>query len=95
MSKKVNIEGMTKNEAMTALINAGYDFNGANKYWIENRPERGTGFKARFYAELEKGAMSVEAFDAFLNPESDNVRKNRANFDGVRKMANAIWELKK
>jgi hypothetical protein len=87
MSKKVNIEGMTKNEAMTALINAGYDFNGANKYWIENRPERGTGFKARFYAELEKGAMSV--------PESDNVRKNRANFDGVRKMANAIWELKK
>jgi hypothetical protein len=26
--KKVNIEGMTKNEAMTALINAGYDFNG-------------------------------------------------------------------
>jgi hypothetical protein len=39
--------------------------------------------------------MSVEAFDAFLKPESDNVRKNRANFDGVRKMANAIWELKK
>ena len=89
-----SIEGLSKNEAITALISeGGMDFAEANKYWIENRPERGTGFKARFYAELEKGIMDAEAFNKFLEPESDNVKKNKANFDGVRKMANRIWEL--
>lgn len=97
MSKetKVNIEGLDKNAAITALIKSGLDFKAANKYWVENRPERGTGFKARFYSELEKGAMSVEDFKKFLEPESDNVKKNASNFDGVRKMANAIWAGKK
>lgn len=91
----IDLSNMDKNAAITALINSGLDFKEANKYWVENRPERGTGFKARFYAELEKGEMSVEDFKKFLEPESDNVKKNASNFDGVRKMANAIWAGKK
>lgn len=63
--------------------------------WAEYRGETGSGFKADFFAELEKGPMDPEAMDAFLADKSENVRKNRANWNGIRGMANRIWEAKK
>ena len=92
MAKEVNIEGMDKNDAITALINAGHDFKSANAYWIENRPERGTGFKARFYAQLETGPMSDEVFDKLIAGESQNIQKHKSAHNAVRLMANKIWE---
>ena len=89
---KENLEGMAKPEAMDFLAEKGMGYAEATKFWAANKPEAGTGFKAGFYAELEKGFMDADAFDLFLADKSPNVRKNRANFDGVRKMANRIWE---
>ena len=94
MSKEVNIEGLDKNAAITALIQSGLDFKAANTYWVENRPERGTGFKARFYAILETGPMSEKDFDALIEAESVNIVKHKSAHNAVREMANAIHAAK-
>ena len=94
MSKEINIEGLDKNAAITALIHSGLDFKTANEYWVENRPERGTGFKARFYAMLETAPMSETDFEALIDQESVNIRKHKSAHNAVREMANAIHEAK-
>lgn len=88
----INIEGLDKNAAITALINSGLDFKAANKFWVENRPERGTGFKARFYALLETAPMSEKDFEKLLESESENIRKHKSAHNLVRELANALWE---
>jgi len=94
MSKKtevVSIDGLDKNAAITKLIASGeYDFKDANKFWVENRPTRGTGFAARFYAELETGPMTEEDFDKILAVESSNTINHRSHFNAIRELANAI-----
>lgn len=92
MSKEVNIEGMNKNDALTALITSGMDFKEANAFWVENRPERGTGFKARFYARLADSAMDEETFEAMIRDESENIQKHKSAHNAVRELANKIWE---
>lgn len=88
--KTVVIDGLDKNAAITKLIQSGMDFKAANKYWVDNRPERGTGFAARFYAELEKGPMTEKRLDEVLAVESANTINHRSHFNGVRELANAI-----
>jgi hypothetical protein len=70
------------------------DYKAALAAWAEKRGDIGTGFKAEFFAELEKGPMDPAALEYFLGDRSPNVRKNKANWDGIRKMANRIWEAK-
>ncbi len=94
MVKEVNIEGMDKNAAITSLINSGLDFKAANKYWVENRPEGGSGFKAGFYAELVKGAMDDSTFDLLIAESSPNVQKHKSAHNAVRLAANEIWAQK-
>jgi len=89
--KNVNIEGMDKNEAITALVHAGYDFKGATEFWVENRPERGNGFKASFYATLATGPMDEADFDELINSASPNVQKHKSTHNSVRELANSIW----
>ena len=90
----LDLTGMNKNEAITALINSGLDFTEANKYWIANKPANGSGFKARLFDRLAEGEMSEGDLDLFLLEESANVKKNRANWVGIVGMANRIWEAK-
>jgi len=94
MSKDVNIEGMNKNDAITALIISGLDFKAANKFWVENRPENGSGFKAGFYAKLVDGPMSEADFDSIIAEASPNVQKHRSAHNAVREAANEIWAKK-
>ena len=100
MSKEKNvaegfsIEGMDKNTAITALIKAGLDFKAANKYWVENRPENGSGFKAGFYAKLVDGPMSEADFNSIIAEASPNVQKHRSAHNAVREAANEIWAKK-
>ncbi len=94
MAKEVNIEGMDKNAAITALINSGLDFKAANKYWVENRPEGGTGFKAGFYAMLVLGPMDDGTFDLLISESSPNVQKHKSAHNSVRLAANEIWAQK-
>ena len=71
---------MKKNEFLADwMTNNEIDVNLALEAWSEYRGETGSGFKADFFAELEKGAMDIEAMDLFLADKSANVRKNRAN----------------
>ena len=91
MSKDINIEGMDKNDAITALINSGLDFKAATAFWVENRPERGSGFKASFYAELANGPMDEKDFDVLINSSSPNVQKHKSTHNAVRELANSIW----
>jgi hypothetical protein len=96
MSKKIN--EVSKVTPKIAFINdfmaSNPDYTAALAAWAENRGEVGTGFKAEFYAELEKGPMTAAELDGFLVDRSPNVVKNKANWDGVRKMANRIWEAR-
>lgn len=94
MVKEINIEGMDKNAAITALINSGMDYKTANKFWVENRPEGGSGFKAGFYAKLVEGPMSETDFDSIIAEASENVRKHRSAHNAVREAANEIWAAK-
>lgn len=87
----LNLEGLDKNAAITALINSGLDFKAANKYWVENRDERGTGFKARFYALLGEGEMSEKTFEDLIALESKNVIAHKSAHNAVRELANLIW----
>ncbi len=89
---EISIEGMDKNAAITALINSGLDFKAANKYWVENRPERGSGFKAGFYAILAEGPMDEKTFEAMIALESKNVIAHKSAHNAVRELANKIWE---
>ena len=87
----------TKVSPKTAFINnyfatGGNDIGEALKSWAESRGDTGAGFKAEFFAELERGVMDAAALDTFLADRSDNVKKNKANWDGIRKMANRIHE---
>lgn len=91
MDKEINIEGLDKNGAITALIKSGLDFKAANKFWVENRPERGSGFKARFYALLASGPISEEDFEALIALESKNVIAHKSAHNAVRELANKIW----
>ena len=86
---------LKKNEFLADWMeNNSIDIPAALEAWAEYRGETGSGFKADFFAELEKGAMTVEAMDIFLSDKSENVIKNRANWNGIRGMANRIWEAK-
>lgn len=91
--KKVdlNLEGLDKNAAITSLINSGLDFKAANKFWVENRPERGSGFKAKFYALLAEGEMDDKTFDDLIALESKNVIAHKSAHNAVRELANKIW----
>lgn len=89
--KELNIEGMDKNEAITALINSGMDFKTATEYWVENRPERGSGFKAKFYALLVDSPMDEKTFDDLIASESENIQKHKSAHNAVREAANEIW----
>lgn len=85
------IDGMSKDEAMTFLISdQGMTFKEAGEFWVENRPERGTGFAARFYAALESAEMDDDAFADFLDGESKNVVAHKSHYDAIRKLANAV-----
>jgi hypothetical protein len=88
---EVNIEGLTKLEALVALGAAGFDAKAAKEYYEANKPEPVPPFKARFYAELAEGPMSVERFEALIAGESDNIRAHRSAHLAVFEMANAIW----
>ncbi len=90
MDKSISIEGMDKNEAITTLIGSGLDFKAANKYWIENRPEAGSGFRVRFLDELVKGEMDEKAFVDFLKTESKNVQRNAKWFNKIRVSVNLV-----
>ncbi len=94
MAKEINIEGMDKNAAITALINSGLDFKAANKFWVENRPEGGSGFKAGFYAKLVEGPMSETEFEMLIQDASTNVQKHKSAHNAVREAANEIWAAK-
>ncbi len=85
---------MDKNEAITALINSGLDFKAANKFWVDNRPENGSGFKAGFYAKLVEGPMSESDFDSIIAEASSNVQKHKSAHNAVREAANEIWAAK-
>lgn len=96
MKEKLNIEGLDKNAAITAFIEGGYgDFKAATEFWVENRPERGSGFKARFYALLIEGPMDSDTFEALIVLESENIRKHISAHNSVRETANEIWAAKK
>jgi hypothetical protein len=87
------IENLSKDDAMTLLISEeGMTFKEASAYWVDNRPERGTGFAARFYLALETEWMSSEEFDAFLEGESKNTIAHKSHFDAIRVLANTIRE---
>jgi hypothetical protein len=92
--KELNIEGLDKNAAITALVQSGLDFKTASEYWVANRPERGTGFKARFYALLVAGIMNEADFDTLIASESENIRKHKSAHNAVRETANEIWAAK-
>jgi len=86
----------TKKEFLNSWMEAnGIDVEAALVAWAEARGEIGSGFKADFFAELEKGEMDEKAMDTFLADKSPNVIKNRANWNGIRGMANRIWKAKK
>lgn len=97
MSKKdeVNIEGLSKDNAMTKLIaEYGMSFGEANEFWAENRPKRGTGFASRFYTLLESAVLSETDFDALLAVESANVKNHRSHYNSIRELANTIHASK-
>ena len=94
-SKKTEVKALTPKIAfINDFMSKNPDYPAALVAWAETRGEIGTGFKAEFFAELEKGSMSAEGLDLFLLDRSANVRKNKANWDGIRRMANRIWEAK-
>ena len=94
MAKEISIEGMDKNEALTALIGSGMDYKTANKFWVENRPENGSGFKAMFYAKLVSNPMSEIDFEELIAAASSNVQKHKSAHNAVREAANEIWAIK-
>ena len=89
-----DIQGLTKIEALVFLGSKGFSATEAQEFYTENKPMR-VGFTAIFYSELEKGPMDDEAFEAILKTGSDNTRRHRSHFDGVRRLANAIHAAKK
>lgn len=93
--KSVDIAGLKKGEAMEALIRAGYGFAEAEKYWKDNGAAPKVGFAAAFYAELEKGPMAEDEFNALIDANSANVQRHRSHYNNIRALANAIWESKR
>ena len=95
MSTKTEVKEVSPK---TAFINdfmaTDPNIEAALEAWKEARGELGTGFKSEFYDELAKGPMDAAALTEFLKGRSANVVKNKANWDGMRKCANRIWELK-
>jgi hypothetical protein len=88
------IDGMSKDEALTSLIQGGMSFKEASEFWAENRTPRATGFKSFFYGELLKGTMDEATMDKFLADASENVQKHRSAYEGIRNLANAIHAQK-
>lgn len=86
----VSIEGLKKGQAIEAGIVAGMSYDEAVQNWVDNRPERGSGFAARFYAELESGYMTDDEFDAIIKSDSVNVFKHKSHYDSIRGLVNAV-----
>lgn len=89
-----SIDGLDKSGAIETIIRAGFSFKEANKYWVDNRPTRGTGFKVRFYDRLVEGKMDETEFDEFLSEESANILAHKSSHNLVREAANKIWDRK-
>lgn len=93
MTKKtdnVDITGMKKAEALTALIQGGMDYPSAEKYWKENGSKASTGFAADFYAALKDGPMDDATFDATISAGSANVQKHKSHYNAIRLLTNSI-----
>jgi len=90
MSKEINIEGMKKADALTALIQGGMSYTDAEVYWKENGSKNSVGFAAEFYTLLQKGVMSDEDFDKIITAGSNNVQKHRSHYNAIRVLTNSI-----
>jgi hypothetical protein len=97
MSKKITVDitGMKKADAMTSLIQNGLSFTEAEAYWKANKSgTRADGFAGQFYAMLEQGVMTDEAFNQVIAAGSENVQRHKSHYNGIRLMANKIWSAK-
>ena len=45
-----------------------------------------------FYALLETGPMSIEAFEEWIGKGSKNVKAHRGHYNAIRELANSIHE---
>ena len=92
MDINISIEGMSRDEAIIALVTEeGLTLKEAKVYYKENKPEPRPSFKKRFYAELEEGKMTDERFAELIEDEGGNVEAHKSAHKLVLDMANAIW----
>ena len=92
MSKKINLDGMSRDEAIIHLVaKEGMELKDAKLYWKENRPEPKPSFKKMFYAELSNGPMDEKRFEELVEKEGGNVLAHKSAHRMVWEMAQTIW----
>lgn len=63
----------------------------AKAYYKANKPQASRGHAASLYAELEKGPMTDDEMDAWMDTRnSTNVKKHRSTYCGIVRLANSI-----
>ena len=93
-TKVISIEGMSKGDAMEAMIKGGMSFNDAETYWAQNGSKR-AGFRAKYYEECLKRSFDKDSFIAFAKESgaNDNVIKlvsHYVNISAVIERAKAL-----
>lgn len=90
----IEIRGLKKADALTALIRNGFSFEEATKYYTENKAG-GSGFTAKYFARLRESGLGEEEFAEIIAAGSDNVKRNVKRLDAIRVLANDIREAAK
>lgn len=88
---EIDIRGLKKADALTALIRGGMSFEDATKYYTANK-SGGSGFTAKYFARLRESELGAEEFAAMIAAGSDNVKRNVKRLDAIRVLANDIRE---
>ena len=85
--------GEKKAAFIDRAFEAGVKPSEAEAIWKENAPKRGaTGTTANFYALLEKGPLTQEAYREWLDVvATPNDIKHQSLFKGIGNLANRIW----
>ena len=80
-TKVISIEGMSKGEAMEAMIKSGMGFNDAETYWAQNGSKR-RGFRANYYEECLKREFDEDSFVEYAkeNNATENIIKSVAHY---------------
>ena len=86
-TKKINIDGMNKGQAMETLIKGGLSFGDAEAHWAQNGSKRG-GFRSKMYEAFLKQDFSKDALLTYIkkNGGSANDEKNLNSYLAISEL---------